>query len=112
MDVAEGATPATGSSGSLAGRPEPLSAAERVRRSRARRRAEIEQRRADDARQPLRLLLAAQAEADLALIERHLSEEARGLALAERVLEGSKAVVLRLAGQAGRVGRLRRGHRR
>lgn len=98
MDVAEGATPATGSRGSLAGRGEPLSAAERMRRSRARRRAELEQRRAEDARQPLRLLLAAQAEADLTLIEQHLSDEARGLPLAERVLDGAKAVVLRLAG--------------
>jgi hypothetical protein len=102
MDVAGVATGATGSEGALAapagGRPAPLSAAERMRRSRARRRAELLQRRMEEAQAPLRLALAAQAEADLALIEQHLADEHRGLALAERVLEGAKAVILRLYG--------------
>jgi hypothetical protein len=99
MPAATGATASGGSLDAAAGgRPAPLSAAERMRRSRARRRAEIEQRRAEAARAPLRLLLAAQAEADLARIEEHLDEGARGLALAERTLEGAAAVILRLYG--------------
>lgn len=96
MDVTRAVTGVTGPKGAREGAP--LSGAERMRRLRARRRAEIEQRRQEAAKQPLRLLLAAQAEADLALIEQHLAEEHRGLALAERVLEGAKAVILRLYG--------------
>ena len=99
MPAATGATASGGARDAAAGaRPAPLSAAERMRRSRARRRAEIEQRRAEEARAPLRLLLAAQAEADLARSEEHLDEGARGLALAERTLEGAKALILRLYG--------------
>jgi hypothetical protein len=99
MDVARGATGATGSEGAIAEVADgPLSGAERMRRSRARRRAELDARRVEQARMPLRLLLAEQAGQDLELIERHLGDEARGLPLAERVLEGAKAVILRLSG--------------
>lgn len=75
-----------------------LSAAERQRAKRARDRAAREAERIEAEAAPLRLVLAAQAEQDLATIEAHLEDGQRGLALAERTLEGAKAVVLRLAG--------------
>jgi hypothetical protein len=90
LPVADAATAVTGSA--------PLSAAERQRRHRARQRAAREAERIEAEAAPLRILLADQAGRDLALIEQHLDEGQQGLALAERTLEGAKAVILRLSG--------------
>jgi hypothetical protein len=98
LDETPAVTGVTGPRAALAGAPGGASPAERQRRSRARRRAEIAQRRVEAAREPLALLLAEQAERDLAMIEAQLTDDTRGLALAERTLEGAKAVILRLYG--------------
>lgn len=65
-----------------------LSAADRQRAKRARDRAAREAERIEAEAAPLRLVLAAQAEQDLATIEAHLEDGQRGLAMAERTLEG------------------------
>jgi hypothetical protein len=84
--------------GSEARSAAPLSAAERQRRKRARERArrQLEQREAELA--PLRLAMAAEAERQLAAIEAALDDEQRGLPAAERLVEGAKALVLKLYG--------------
>jgi len=76
----------------------PLTVAERVRRHRARRRAELAERRAEEARAPLRLLLERQAAADLDRIGQHLTPEQAALPPLERAVEGARALVLRLYG--------------
>lgn len=88
--MTEGVTGVTGS--------EARSAAERQRASRARRQAQRLAEREQAARAPVQLAVAAQAEAELRLVEAALGDDQRGLALAERVLEGSRALILRLWG--------------
>lgn len=75
-----------------------LSAAERQRAKRARDRAarELERREAELA--PLRLVMAAEAEQQLRQVEEALTSEQRGLPAAERLLEGSRALLLKLYG--------------
>jgi hypothetical protein len=72
--------------------------AERQRASRARRLAERELLKRDAELTPLRLAIAAEADRQMEAVEAALGEDHQGLALAERVLEGSKALVLRLYG--------------
>lgn len=77
---------------------EARSAAERQRAKRARDKAarELERREAEMA--PLRLVMAAEAERQLQALDEALTYEQRGLPAAERLVEGSKALILRLFG--------------
>ena len=77
---------------------EALSAAERQRAKRARDKAarELEKREAELA--PLRLVMAAEAERQLQQLDEALTDDQRGLPAAERLVEGSKALILRLFG--------------
>jgi len=100
MDVTGGATAGNGRGGALGGgaRRAPLTAAERMRRSRARRKAELAEQRQAEARAPLRLMLERQAAAELDAIEAQLGADQAGLPPLERALEGARALVLKLYG--------------
>jgi hypothetical protein len=90
LHVTRGVTGVTGSGA--------LSAAERQRAKRARDKAarELERREAEAA--PLRLVMAHEAEQQIAAIDAALGDDQRGLAPAERLIEGARALILRLYG--------------
>jgi len=100
LRVTRPVTPVTGPVGLSPGAPEggPLTDAERQRRRRARQRAAAEIARREFELAPLRLQMAVEAERQMAAVEAALGDEQRGLPAAERLLEGSRALLLRLYG--------------
>lgn len=88
--MTQGVTGVTGSEG--------RSAAERQRAKRARDKAARELLAREAELAPLRLVMAAEAERQMRQVDEALTDEQRGLPAAERLLEGSKALVLALTG--------------